>query len=110
MKKPSHIENENPVLSRITDLLIQKGISQKQLVEHLGLKKGTYTAWKANTAESYLKYIDEIATFLDVSPTFLLRGESDFAELIEIFQQLDSQRKTRLIEFARRIRDENNKE
>ena len=106
MKKPSHIEDENPVLSRITDLLIHKGISQKQLVEHLGLKKGTYTAWKANTAESYLKYIDEIALFLGVSPTFLLRGESESAELIEIYQQLDSQRRTRLIEFARNIREE----
>ena len=117
MKKPSHAPSESPILFRITELLIQKGISQKQLLEQLGLKTGMYTVWKANQSDSYLKYIDQIVTFLDTSPTYLLRGEADITdtlpdeegtcELMQIYQRLNSEQKKQLIDIARSIEKEN---
>ena len=117
MKKPSHTPSESPILSRITELLIQKGISQKQLLEQLGLKTGMYTVWKANRSDSYLKYIDQIAAFLETSPTYLLRGElepkdtqpeaDDACELMQIYRCLNSEQKKRLIDIAHSIKGEN---
>ncbi len=116
MKKPSHASSESAVLARITELLLQKGISQKQLLAQIGLRKGMYTEWKANRSDSYLKYIDQIATFLGTSPTYLLRGDCeseektvearDLSELLEIFQRISTEKKSLLIEFARSIDEE----
>ena len=116
MKKPSHVSSESAILARITELLLQKGISQKQLLAQIGLQKGSYTEWKANRSNSYLKYIDQIATFLGTSPTYLLRGDSESeekavetnysSELFEIFQRISTEKKSRLIEFARSLENE----
>ena len=75
MKSVIHTENEPEVISRITDLLIQRGVSQTELLSYLGLNRNNFTEWKARRNKSYLMYIDEIAKFFDVSPTYLLRGE-----------------------------------
>ena len=117
MKKPSHAPSESPILSRITELLIQKGISQKQLLEQLGLKTGMYTVWKANQSDSYLKYIDQIATFLETSPTYLLRGEHEPndvppeadspCELMQIYRRLNPQQQKQLVDIARSIENGN---
>ena len=119
MKKPSHSDNESPILYRITDLLIQKGISQRQLTEHLGLKKGAYTAWKANSSDSFIRYIDEIAKYLDVNPTYLLRGSGEqialedktvfdeqtaLKELTELFQMSSENEKQQILSYARNLR------
>ena len=113
MKKPLHVSTESPILSRITDLLIQKGISQKQLLQQLGLTRGIYTEWKANRSDSYLKYIDQIAVFLETSPTYLLRGESEpkdvkpeaegTCELMQIYRRLNPEQQERLVDIARSI-------
>ncbi|MFZ2537892.1 MAG: helix-turn-helix transcriptional regulator [Oscillospiraceae bacterium] len=59
-------------LSKIFALLKEKGYSQKDLTEHLGLSKGNFSEWKAGRSESYKKYIFEIAEFLNVSTDYLL--------------------------------------
>ena len=103
MKKPTHVENEDQVLMRITDQLIEQGKSQKDLVESLGLKKGMYTAWKSGLSTSYRKYLYEIAAYLKVSPEFLLSGEgneNDEEELIRLFRNMDKTRKTKLLTYA----------
>ena len=119
IKKPTHNGQENPIVSRITDLLIQKKKSQKELVEHLGLRKNTYTEWKAGRMSSYRQYIDEIASFLDVSPTYLLRGEDCNAtgtmlskqeqELIKVYRHLSTESKEKIFASALALEDlENN--
>ena len=107
IKKPTHNARENPVIGRITDLLIQKGKSQKELVEHLGLRKNTYTEWKAGRMSSYRQHIDEIASFLNVSPTYLLRGAecdatitSQEQELIEAYRHLSPESKEKILASA----------
>lgn len=81
MKPVIHTEIETEVVSRITDLLIQQGKTQKGLLEHLGLHRNNYSEWKAGRNKSFFLYIDEIAKYFDVSPTYLLRSEEDNDEM-----------------------------
>ena len=103
MKRPTHVENEDQVLMRITDQLIEQGKSQKELVESLGLKKGIYTAWKSGLSTSYRKYMYEIAAYLKVSPNFLLNGEEnedDEEKLIRLYRNMDKTRRSMLLSYA----------
>ena len=102
MKRPTHVENEDPVLSRITDLLIQQGKSQRQLTESLGLNKGQYSAWKSGQTTSYQKHISEIAGFFGVSASYLLNGDEGLTteenELIRMYRNLDETKRKRLLQ------------
>ena len=110
MKPVEHSEKEPEVISRITDLLIKQGKSQKELTEHLGLHKNNFTEWKSGRKRSYLLYIDEISKFLNVSPTYLLRGdpEPDETQIIlnNIIKSFNSFQKAELIEAARMIQNQ----
>lgn len=64
-------------LSKISELLREKKISQKELMDHLGLKKGVFTSWKSGLTTSYTKYIPQIAEFLGVSSDYLLGIENE---------------------------------
>lgn len=60
------------VLNRITALLKERGLQQKALCEHLGLKGQAYTNWKGGSNDSYMKYLPQIAEYLNVSIDYLL--------------------------------------
>ena len=60
------------VLNRITALLKERGVQQKVLCEHLGLKAQAYTNWKGGGNDSYMKYLPQIAAFFGVSVDYLL--------------------------------------
>lgn len=64
------------ILNKISDLLKEKGKTQKDLTDYLGLTKNTFTNWKGGNNTSYKKYLPEIAEFLGVSVDYLL-GKSD---------------------------------
>lgn len=64
-------------LSKISELLREKQISQKELMDYLGLKKGVFTSWKSGLTTSYTKYIPQIAEFLGVSSDYLLGIENE---------------------------------
>lgn len=59
-------------LEKIIYQLKQQKKTQKDLTDHLGLTKNTFTNWKAGASESYKKYIGQIAEFLNVSTDYLL--------------------------------------
>lgn len=119
MKQVIHTKNEPEVVSRIIDLLIQQGKTQTELLNYLGLHPNNFTEWKSRRKRSYLLYIDEIARYLDVSPTYLLRGEVEptvpsktdtAAELMDIYRQLNLEQQERLIAVARSIKSERSTE
>lgn len=66
-------------LDRISILLKQRGQTQKDLTDFLGLTKNTFTNWKSGNNESYKKYISQIAEFLNVSTDYLL-GKTEHPE------------------------------
>ena len=63
-------------MERISDLLSEKKISQKQFMADLKLSTATFSEWKAGRVKSYKKYIEEIADYLGVSVDYLL-GRTD---------------------------------
>jgi transcriptional regulator with XRE-family HTH domain len=68
--------SQDPVLLRILALLKQQNKSQKNLTDYLGLHPNTFNNWKYQNTQSYLKYLDKIADYLDVSPGYLIRGNT----------------------------------
>ena len=67
----------NPIVERIIDTLNTRSISQNDLIEHLGLGNGAFTRWKYDGGKSYMKYIDSISEYLNVSKEYLLYGTDD---------------------------------
>lgn len=59
-------------IDRISDLLEKQGKSQKDLTDFMKLDKSTFTQWKKNKSKSYMKYINQIAEFFNVSVDYLL--------------------------------------
>lgn len=59
-------------LNKIIQLLKQKNKSQKNLTDFLGLHSNNFTNWKSGNNTSYLKYISQIAEYLEVSTDYLL--------------------------------------
>ena len=69
-------------LKRIIKTLKEKELSQKDLCEYIGRKEQAFSDWKAGRSNSYKKYIDQIAEYLDVSADYLL-GKTDIPERME---------------------------
>lgn len=59
-------------LERILSTLNQRGKSQKQFAEKIGIRPNVISEWKAGKTSTYLKMIDTIADYLDVSVDYLL--------------------------------------
>ena len=80
-------------LDKILSLLTEKGIQQKTFAENIGVTKHTITDWKNGRSKSYMKYIDKIADFFDVSDDYLLEKTDDKSplpkEAINIFDNVD---------------------
>ena len=80
-------------LDKILSLLTEKGIQQKTFAENIGVTKHTITNWKNGRSKSYMKYIDKIADFFDVSADYLLEKTDDKSplpkEAINIFDNVD---------------------
>lgn len=103
---------------KILEVAKNKGITQVQLAERLGVGKQAVSEWKKGRSTAYMKRIGEIAEFLGVSVDYLvgneersdneklsfaLYGTSDIDEEV-----LEDVRK--YAQIARRMREENKKE
>lgn len=55
------------IIDKISELLLLKNKTQKELTDYLGLDKSTFSAWKSGKSKSYNRYLKEIALFLDTS-------------------------------------------
>ena len=62
-------------IDKIIKLLNEKKLTQKALTDYLGIDKSVFPQWKKGTNRSYKKYIEEIADFLDTSPSELMDWE-----------------------------------
>lgn len=63
-----------------------KELNKKQidLTNYLDLKKNAFSDWKSGRSNSYLKYISQIAEFLEVSTDYLLNNEIKKAPSAEV--------------------------
>lgn len=51
----------------VYQIMERKGITQKQLADHLNVSEQKVSDWKANRLKSWVKHIDKIAVFLGVT-------------------------------------------
>lgn len=65
------MDTQSDVLDRIIELLKKRGLKQKDLTDHLGITKNSFTNWKNGNNNSYIKYASQIAAFLEVSTDYL---------------------------------------
>ena len=61
-------------LDRIIKLLNERGFTQKQLTDYLGITKNVFTDWKSGKNKSYTKHLPKIAKFLGVTVDNLIGG------------------------------------
>ena len=106
MRKTEHTERENPVVERITDLLLKQKKQQKELTEYLGISRTTYSEWKAERNHSYRRHADKIAEFLDSTPEYILYGDTGDEkekELLRLYRNMDEKTKEKLLKLARTV-------
>ena len=78
MKTSDKDLNKNSTIQRILDLLEKKNIKQKELANYLGISTSIFTNWKYRNGNSYMNYLDKIATFLNLEfPGILLTVASN---------------------------------
>jgi transcriptional regulator with XRE-family HTH domain len=75
------------VFERIDHLMMSQRKKIKDLNNYLGLKQSTYDNWRRGKSESFMKHIDKIAEYLNVSPNYLICG-SDSIETMKSRRQL----------------------
>ena len=97
----------DPVVGRIVELLDEQNKTQKQLLVVLGLPTSSFTKWR-NGGTGYLRYISDIADYLNTTAEYLLTGntpqtltstEKRLLEAYRSFSPADKQLADRLLEI-----------
>ena len=104
MRPTSRKVTGNPVMQRILELLKEQGKTEKELIQYLGLANGAFTPWKFGDTKGYMKYIEPMSTFFEVSHNYLLRGVDD-----EINPETLSIKEIRLIQGYRKMTEKQKK-
>ena len=68
----------NEVVNRIVQLAERDGKHERDVIEYLGLKRGTFANWKRGQSDSYLHYLKEISEYFHVTPNYLILGDDGF--------------------------------
>lgn len=75
-KKEKKEEEKQQVFSvRLKELRLQHGLTQKELVELLGVKRNTYSDWENGKCKPNYEKLEKIADFFDVSLDWLFGRE-----------------------------------
>lgn len=101
------------VFERIERLLEDQGKTQQELLISLGMNRSTYSNWKLGKSKSYLKLVDKIADFFDISPNYLLRGIEDGPEegtkcaledeMLRVFRKMSVKKQELMIQVGRTL-------
>lgn len=71
-KKEKKEEEKQQVFSvRLKELRLQHGLTQKELVELLGVKRNTYSDWENGKCKPNYEKLEKLADFFDVSLDWL---------------------------------------
>jgi len=90
---------DNEVFARIDQLMKKQRKKVKEINDLLGLKRCTYSNWKRGKSETYLKYLNQIAEFLNVTPNYLLCG----SDSVETNENNQKRMEDALVDIVRRI-------
>lgn len=106
---------ENTIVGRIFDTMKDKGITQKQVAECLGIGQGTVAGWKQRNCPPPINYISDISDLLGVSIDYLITGstnpikyklDSDEQYLIRLYRVSSVEDKNAIRKLAIALSDE----
>ena len=95
------------ILDNILTLLKEQNKKQIELTSYLGLSKNVFTEWKSNRANSYMKYLPQIAEFFGVTVDYLLGNDNNFTYALynELTHDLSDEDLKQLKQFADFLRN-----
>ena len=62
------------VWKRLFGIMKDKGITDSQFEQALGIGKGMVSHWRNDGRNTYLQYINAICEYLDTTPNYLFQG------------------------------------
>ena len=89
------------VFGRIDQLMTTQKKKIKDMNDYLGVKQSTYDNWKRGKSESFMKHLERIAEFLNVTPNYLVCG----SETVETITNKRKKMEERLISIIRSVSD-----
>ena len=102
-------------IDSLIEIMKNKGVSQKELTDYLGISQSQFSSWKSGQSSSYLKYIARISEFLNVTPNEILgqknkpttNGELNptTAQIVELLERLTPEEQKAAAEFLRLLAD-----
>jgi transcriptional regulator with XRE-family HTH domain len=101
MNKIKNSETENEVFQRILCLLKKQNKTQASLIAFLDVHPNTFHQWKYMNSKGYLKRIDDIADYLNVTPGYLLKGNTFNSDVEGL-----TPREIKVLELLRKMDDE----
>ena len=103
--------------TRLKDLRTEKELTQKALASQLGLTPNCICEWEKGRAEPNLDVLKKLSQLFDCSIDYLVGNTDDFGviainektaklspdgqELLDIFNSLDVEYKSQILEYAR---------
>ena len=74
----------NGALQRICDLIRKKGLTELQFCKATGIPQSTWYSWKQRDSIPTNRYMPNITTFLGVSAEYIISGEKENIQKIEL--------------------------
>ena len=75
-------------LDKISKLLKEKNLKQKELTDYLGISKNAFTDWKSGRINSYMKHLTKIAEFLGCTVDYLLSDNGNLMAFTKFEERL----------------------
>ena len=99
--------SENIIGKQIVKLRNQHGYTQDDLAKLLGYSKQTISNWETGLKAPRMGAIQKISDLFGVKKSFIIEG-NDNSELVSIYNQLETDRKKKVYEYATQQLDEQN--
>lgn len=107
-------------ITKLFEIMEQRGIKAKELSEAIGASTGNISDWKSGRSSPSIEVLPKIAEFFNVSTDYLLKLDDvqnrktesiseNAQELIEMYTQLSERNQLKIIGYVQRMLEENGK-
>lgn len=101
------MRTNDEIVNLIKELTDNRGYSISELARRVDMAKSAVSRYFNRTREFPLNRVNEFASALGVTPEYIL-GLSQDDDIVSIYNQLDSNRKNNVVNYARKQLDEQN--
>lgn len=101
------MRTNDEIVNLIKELTDNRGYSISELARRVDMAKSAVSRYFNRTREFPLNRVNEFASALGVTPEYIL-GLSQDDDIISIYNQLDTNRKNNVVNYARKQLDEQN--